>query len=963
MLFILILAPVKIMEKFIEQLVNHITDKHADLSAVTLVLPSQRAVRYIQRSLYQVLQKPFFSPTFFTIDEFCRSFVDVLPVDEVTLLFRFYTIYKKLGNEDDFETFLNWAPLLIADCNDIDRYMVDAKQLFKSLRDVRELEHWSFGEGRELSESQKQFLAFWDQLGDFYKEINVNFDQDKLGYAGSILRKAVLDVLSRIDDLYPNQHIIFAGFNALSEAELQLIAQLIKLKRADLILEADSFYLENRNHEAGMFIRKTKDRIPESLIFVQNELKNGFKEIVVTACAQSGSMLKVVQDLLSKLSPSDLNDTLLLLADESLIIPAIKHIPKSVGVANITLGLPLKLTAIRPWIELVFEFQRNFDYFKTDALYHKTLTAFFRHPFTDLILSDSDRLLIQKEEAAIIKYNKIFTKPDFSSFSSDMQRCTNLLLIPWAGDYKAAISKILRLNQFIFDCLDSKENVVERSACYHFNEVMQDLAKVFDQDGLPSMTLRTFEKFLTMRWIRETVAYYGNPVEGLQVMGMLETRMLNFKNVIVVGLNEGILPPKNMVNSLIPMDLRRFFSLPLPQEKDAIFAHHFYRLLAGVEKMHILYSENQGDDSNTVEPSRYLRQIELELLPVSNISLIHSTYGIPSSETFVDLSFSNSFEVKDRILDYFRRGLSPSALNKFLNCPLDFYLRYVLKYSDGEDVEEGIESSTFGDVVHRVLEVFYLPFVGEVKRVQAEDIDVMLKRCDDEVLSQFKKKFDTSIDIFDGGVMYFALLAARKQVRRYLNYERSLILDNPDKELFIVSLELEFAKEIQIDNGGKLELIRIVGKIDRVDRFDGVLRIIDYKTGKCDEKQVLISNDRCASILKALDDLDGFNFEEFKGLNSGYVFQLLFYLVLYLEEADALPGAIGILSLRNMKYGLQELKFGNSKKADAFLELQLDRKLAAFTSKYIIYLAESILKTDQFIHNSKSQFCILCNEH
>lgn len=951
------------MDHFIGKLAAHIVENYADLSKLTLVLPARRAEKYIQKSLHDIYGRPFFSPCFITIDAFAQSFVASELIDPVELLFRFFKIYKKLGHDEDFETFLNWAPMLIADCNDIDRYLVDADQLFKNLRDVRALENWSFGEGRELSESQKLFLAFWDQLKDFYVEIKKNIEADGLMYAGGIMRNAVENVLVSVDEKYPEQRFIFAGFNALSEAEIQLISRLVQMGRAEVILEADEFYLNNPIHEAGLFIRKTKERIPETLIFKNNVLTESPKNILVTSCAQAGSMLKVTQDVLSNMSRSELNETVLLLADESLIVPAIKHIPKSVEVANITLGLPLKLTALRPWIELFFEFQSNFEYFNTEALYHKSLTSFFKHPFIEMLLTDDDRIIIQREEAEIIRFNKIFTQIEIDDFSPELQGVMRLVLAPWRGDFREAISRILKLNVILFEYLNQETHLLERSALYHFHNAIERLALIFSREDLPEMSLRSFEKFFNMRWTRESVAYYGNPIEGLQVMGMLETRLLNFKNLIVVGLNEGVLPPKNVINSLIPLDLRRFFNMPLPADKDAIFAHHFYRLLAASENIHMLYSTNQGDDLAAAEPSRYLQQIELELKPLSKITIAHNSYNIPVNEALVELSFTNTAEVQERIFTYFQRGLSPSALNKFLKCPLDFYARYVLKYSDDEDVEEGIESSTFGDVVHRTLEVLYMPFVGETKPVHVDDILEMLGIYELEVEKHFKEKFKTSVDVFDSGAMYFAILAAKKQVRRFLEFEKLQLVENPDKHLFIVALEVSLDKTIDIHFNGESRAIKISGKIDRIDCFGNELRIIDYKTGKCDSKEVNISGARSKQVQAALEDLDNFDFTDvrLKDLDQGYVLQLLFYLVLYSAAFNKCPNSIGILSMRNLQEGLHRLNLKVSvKKGEIAPIYPMDEKLARFTELYIASLAERILTLEAFKHNSKAKYCLFC---
>lgn len=954
------------MPNFIAYIAQFIANNYSNYAQLTVVLPSQRAIKYIQQELFRVHKHPVFSPNFITIDAFAKNLVDEELVDSVDLLFRFYQVYIKQGNDADFETFLNWAPMLIADCNEIDRYLVDALQLFKNLRDVKELENWSFDQGRELSESQRKFLEFWDQLKDYYSAINVDLSKDGLAYSGSVFRKAIENLDERLDMVYGEQDFLFAGFNALSEAELQLMERLVKRGRAHILAEADSFYLHNLNHEAGLFIRTTKARIPDLKIYLSNSLEQDVKQIQLVECAQAGSMLKVTQDLLSQMSQTEINDTVLLLADESLIVPAIKHLPKTVGKANITLGLPLKLTAIRPWLELLFEFQNNFSYFNTEALYHKTLMAFFRHPFMERLLSPDDKQIVLREEQNIIRFNKIFTKLTLEPFSEDVQALLKLVFLPWGNDFAKALESILTINKRVFDALDVDNDLVERSALFHFQESMKGLQVVFEKEYVPPMTLRSFEKFFNMRWMRESVAYYGNPTHGLQVMGLLETRLLCFKNLIVVGLNEGVMPPKNVVNSLIPMDLRRFFNLPLPAEKDALFAHHFYRLLSGAERLHILYSTNQGDDISAAEPSRYIKQIELELAAKNpNVQITKSTYNIPVKMGVEPQRFENTKSVQDRIFEQFESGLSPSAMNKFLSCPLDYYYRYVLKYSDEDEVEENVESSTFGSVVHEVLEILYKPFVGNKKVVSPADITSMLGLYSEEVDRCFKAKFESNVDLFERGAMYFATVAAKKQIRRFLNFERQLLLEHPDKELKIVALEQKLSHHIVIDFQGVERKIALYGVIDRIDQFGDELRIVDYKTGACKPENVTVNGAVSERILEALENWDSFDFKkepDFGNLGASHAMQLLFYLVLYKANHERFPDNVGIYSLRNVSSGLQTLGFGQKRGKHALVHnLTIDKRLVQFTEGYIKFVAQSILEINEFFHDEQSKYCKFCN--
>lgn len=952
------------MSNFVRQIAQFISENHNNYANLTVVLPSRRAQKYIQEELFVMHGHPIFSPNFLTIDQFAKNLIDEELIDSMDLLFRFYKVFRALGNEEDFETFLNWAPLLIADCNEIDRYLVDANQLFKNLRDVKELENWSFEEGRILSESQKRFLDFWDQLKSYYELINAELNESGFVYSGAVFRKAIENLDERLDKVYPNQAFLFAGFNALSEAETVLMERLVKRGRAQILAEADVFYLNNKNHEAGLFLRRTKERIPEMKVLTTDVLLHKPKQIDLIECAQAGSMLKVTQDLLAKMHPDELNETVLLLADESLIVPAIKHLPKSIGKANITLGLPLKLTALRPWLELIFEFQNNFVYFNTDAQYHKTLMAFFRHPFMERLLTDADKRLVLNEEKSIIKFNKIFSKLKTDDFSPEVQHILKLVLKPWKNDFQGALKVILDLNQRVFDALN-EDDLVERSALFHFQESMKPLHLVFAREYVPEMTLRSFEKFFNMRWMRESVAYYGNPIDGLQVMGLLETRLLSFKNLIVVGLNEGVMPPKNTINSLIPMDLRRYFNLPLPTEKDALFAHHFYRLLTHTERGHILYSTNQGDDISAAEPSRYIKQIELELAAQNPQIIINKTaYNIPVNLSIDELSFENTKSIQQRILEQFEYGLSPSAMNKFMSCPLDYYFRYVLKYADDEEVEENVEHSTFGSVVHEVLEFLYKPFEGGHKIIRIEDIREMLAIYSAEVDNGFKKKFESNVELFERGAMYFASIAAKKQIRRFLNQEIKLLSENPDRQLKIIALECKLEHEISINFEGEPRKIKLSGVIDRLDKWGDEIRIVDYKTGACKPENVRVNGGVASRIYAASQDLSSFNFDEeedFGNLGASYALQLLFYAVLYKANYHKVPDFVGIYSLRNVNAGLQCLNFAQPRKKEDAHNLALDDVLVAFMEKYMRHIAQNILELDVFAHKEDSKYCQFCN--
>jgi hypothetical protein len=421
------------------------------------------------------------------------------------------------------------------------------------------------------------------------------------------------------------------------------------------------------------------------------------------------------------------------------------------------------------------------------------------------------------------------------------------------------------------------------------------------------------------------------------------------------------MPPKNVLNSLIPMDLRRFFGMPLPNDKEALFAHHFYRLLVDAKKLWIMHSTNQGDDISLAEVSRYVKQIELELVKDnSQIQLKESSYNLMVKNATQPVFFKNNEAARNRILDYFsKRGLSPSALNKFIECPLDFYFRYVLKYGDDDDVEEVVESNTFGSVVHQALENLYTPYVSQTVPLTIENVREMIVKADSEVDACLRNEFETEKDHFERGEMYFAAVAAKKQVSRFLHLELRQLVENPDKTLYILSLEEELSHELSLYFDGKVTPIKITGKIDRIDKWDGQLRIIDYKTGACEEKNVKIPKKYVQRIQEVGADFSNGELApvEFKNFGAKYAMQLLFYLLLFYRNKGAIPGHVGIYSLRNLSSGLQSLSLAGDKPR-TFVDL--DASLVDFTEAFISEMASAILSIEFFEHNPDAKFCKLC---
>jgi CRISPR/Cas system-associated exonuclease Cas4 (RecB family) len=842
-----------------------------------------------------------------TIDKWVRSFSDRTVIDRTRTLIRLFKI--QLANPTDpkdvsFDEFMAWGNILLSDFDEIDRYKLNSKDVFKNLASIKEIESWSFAQ-EELTEGQKRFMQFWDRLPGYYNELNEQLDKEDLCYAGSAYRylSQNIDVLFRERK---DRVFLFAGFNALSPSEISIIKQLYQLGRAHVIIDADTFYLNDSNHEAGKFLRTLQSELGlKSLPYIADNLLTKETELSIIECAQHTGQVKVASTILATFNKEALNETIILLADESLIAPLMKNLPATIEKANITLGLPLRSTALRTWIELIFTIQENKIRYKTQAIYIQDLQRFWNHPFTLLLLSEKEKGDIIRIEQELIKRNSIFVKKDRVLTTGNADKSLNFLLHDWNGDWLSAIQTIRALNRELYNSF-GKDDEFEKAILETFDREIIDFENLV-REGLPEMTLKSFKHLFFQHWNTKSIAYHGNPIDGLQIMGLLETRLLDFKNIIVLGLNEGKMPPTNPLQTMIPMDLRSYLGLPTPRDKQGLFAHHFYRLLQRCDKIWTTYTSSQ-ENIGSNEASRYLLQLELELSRINpNFHLKKEFYSIPN-DTGLTESVQLVQKTDDIILrldEFFNKPISASAINKYINCPLDFYYRYLLEFGEEESIEEEVESNTFGTFIHNVLEELYLPFSRHDKKGQkvipqppnivTRDIDLMLQKYEALIRNEFLKHFDDDASAFESGKNLLSFRMATELTKRILEEERKFLLTQTSP-VFIEYIEIEMHAQVNITVNGQPKTIALKGFIDRIDSVNGKIRIIDYKSGKVKSEDVSMSGyDPDTSLI------DYFS-------STKHAIQLALYTLLYQQNSGQFPESANIYSLVNLKGGLFPLQ-------------------------------------------------------
>lgn len=947
--------------KFVDQIATYIEEQKLNLDHLVIVLPSIRAKKYVMKALANKQAKPFFAPEIWTIDQWIREHSTFKVQDKLATIFDLYKVHQDLCEEDEdasFDSFLTWVPMLLSDFEELEKYLVDANLLFKNLRDIREIERWS-PENEPLTEAQEKYLRFWDRLPTYYGRLQAELKKSNKAFGGMAFRQ-VAEEISLVFKKDKDAHFLFAGFNALSKSELTIIRQLRNMGRAEFLINADSYYLQAKHHEAGAFLRDTLNfleiRQPN---FVVHNMANEAKKIKVIECTQHVGQVHVASTLLAQLSRPEMDHTLLLLADEDLVMPMIKNLPLNVEQANITMGIQLRNTPIKLWVDLLFSFQESLERFQSaNAYYHKDLTRLWKHPFYTALLPASCRKAQLKLEKEITDKNKLFIGKDRVSHGDELLReFYSLLGHSWWNDWSKALEIMRLLNRQIYEALSEKEEF-EKAIIRAFDGSVQTFANQWTSEA-PEMARRTFRNLFQQSYNATAIAYEGNPTEGLQIMGLLETRLLDFKRIICLGLNEGKMPPGNPLQTLIPMDLRAGVGMPTSREKHGLFAHHFYRLLHEVQDLTITYT-NMKEEMMSSEASRYLQQIELEWVRENKqINFEKAIYTLEAETKNVRLDeVEKTPEILAKLDEVLGRSLSASGIIKFLSCPLDYYYRYLLEYGEEDDVEEEINASSLGTILHEALEEMYTPFAmynGEGEKqekarpVTAVDIAEMQAKGEAQVHKGFLKHYDNDEKAFLTGKNYLSYKMAQKLLDRYLVFEKERVA-KMKTPCWIFGLERSLSWEHTFEVNGEQKTIRLVGNIDRINYIEDKMEVIDYKSGSPSNGVFVVK--RNAKKEMELEDLLFETLTHESG-SGKFLLQLFVYGLLIKENLKTIPNKLEIISF--IKYPEGGLSLESP-------DYTLEEMLNAFPAVLERIVREMYDSNVPFRHKDKYRsYCQYCN--
>ena len=873
------------MKSFIYEVLNDLKEKDKNLSDLVFVLPSRRAGIFLKKEIASVSNKTIFSPLVLSIEEFVEELAQLKSISNTELLFEFYNIYVALTPKQErepFQSFSKWAQIILQDFNEIDRYLIPQNKIFDYLSAIKEIENWHWSKDENQTDFVKNYLKFWDKLKLYYKHYTEALINKKTGYQGLIYREAVENIQSYCNTI-EKEHV-FLGFNALNTAEETIIQELLQNELAEVYWDIDKAFLDNPIHDAALFTRQHKKNWKH---FQKNHFNwitehySKEKNIQIYGVPKNIGQAKSIGSLLDDISKDnpELKSTAVVLGDENLLIPVLNSIPSSIDKLNITMGFPLSSIPLASLFEQLFSIHKK----TADSFYYKDVISILSHQFIRSLFRDETVNYATKLIETIQKNNLVYlTYQELKSYDSSSNSILDLLFSNWKNTPKIAIDYCFKIINKIKEHLSIEKdtNVLSLEYLFRFNKLFNELFRLnesFNHISDISALYSIYKELLAS----ETLDFQGEPLQGLQIMGMLESRVLDFETVIISSVNEGILPSGKSNNSFIPFDVKIERKLPTYKEKDAVYTYHFYRLLQRAKNIYILYN-TEADVLTGGEKSRFITQIELE--GIHNIK--HQIITPQVSNVASKLKeIEKTVSVITQLKEIAGRGFSPSSLTNYIRNPLDFYYQKLLGIKDLEEVEETVAANTMGTVVHDTLDRLYQPFLG--KELSIEGIKGMKPRVE-KVITYFFNKIYKDGDMSKGkNLIIFEI--AKRYVSNFLNLEiEDLKQGNIIK---IIALETESKINLHIP---ELDFpVKLRGTVDRVDQYNGITRIIDYKTGKVLDNEVSIVN---------WEDITS----DYKKYSKS--FQILAYAYMMNKEKPlTFPIEAGIISFKNLQVGF--LKF------------------------------------------------------
>ena len=838
------------MESFLK-LVAADLYKHTkgNLAHTAVVFPNKRAGLFFNEYLAQESDSPIWSPAYVSISELFRSLSPWEVGDPVKLVCELYKIFRReTQSTETLDDFYFWGEMLISDFDDADKNKVDTDKLFSNLQDLRNImDDYTFIDDEQeeairqffqnfsierRTALKERFISLWDVLGNIYKGFRESLASQNIAYEGMMYRHVIehLDV-----DKLPYEKYVFVGFNVLNKVEHTLFTQLKDAGKAVFYWDYDEFYMkENRQavtHEAGEFIRRNLRDFPSPLSGELFKNLSKPKEVHYIASSTENAQARYLPQWIRNNLTIPEKETAVVLCNEALLQPVLHSLPAEVKHVNITMGFPLSQTPVYSFLIALLELHTHGFNFKSGRYTFQSVVTLLKHPYTRQLTGQAE--LLEKE---LTRNNRFYPLPGelgkdefltrlFTPLSGNLNLCIRLseTLQQVAGIYQANTSGTEDTDAF---------NQLYRESLFKAYTTINRFRTLIEEDEL-TVQSETFRRLLVKVLSATNIPFHGEPAIGMQVMGVLETRNLDFRHLVLLSVNEGQLPKSGGDSSFIPYNLRKAFGMTTIEHKIAVYAYYFYRLLQRAERITLMYNTS-SDGLNRGEWSRFMLQFLIEWPHPITRQFLEAGQ---SPQGTSPITVEKTPDVMRRMQSLFdvranpKAKFSPSALNYYLDCPLKFYYRYVAGLSAPDEVSAEIDSATFGSIFHYAAEHIYKDLTTHGKVINKEALETLLRnevKLQDYVDTAFKKLFfnvpQNEKPEYNGIQLINSAVIAR--------YLKQLLQNDLRYAPFtFIASEMEVDEPIDIQTPKGVIKSRIGGIIDRMDSKDGTLRIVDYKTG------------------------------------------------------------------------------------------------------------------------------------
>ena len=864
--------------KFLSKIISELLSEISDLSQTVVVLPGKRPVVFLKQILKEQKYEGFL-PEFFTVDELIKKISGKQHIQGISLWLFGYDVYKKIYPEETLENFLKWFPTLLKDWDDMLKFSEEDKAVLEYMLDDERIKNWgeTLGDGYN---ARKRNLNFWKKMNVFLPKLKENL-QAKGWVTDGMIHEMVREKISDFAEETETK-FVFCGFNALTPLEEKLIRELLQKGKAECFFQADEYYIKDLKQEAGKFLRKHMHwkEFNENRKF--QWIENSFceeKNIKVYEVAGNVAQTKILPEILQEIPKENYSKTAVVLLDENLLLPSLDAV-SFVDNLNITMGFPIKNLGFSGAVKKLFYLQKQLE--KNDKSYYYMDVFSVLEEFPD---NEEDRKIIDQFTAKIEDENIVYISKKM------MQEHLGELSYFQLFEKRTAAELLEDLSNFCYQLKfrEIDDILYENVSLFETTfKILKNHMKDYDFES----SIDALEVLMNQLVNSENLDFQGEPLEGLQFMGLLETRLLDFENIILLSVNEGKLPLGNTQNTYLPFDVRRNFGLNTFLENDSIYAYHFYRLLQNAKNIYLLYNA-LGSGVNTGEKSRFITQMEMESPHKMEHIVIENTSEPILQEPII---IEKTEKVLEKLNEWKGR-ISASHLISYLYNPIDFYLNNILKARETEEIEEDLSQRNYWNLVHYALDWLYQKKEGKVlKESDIEDLKPKINEAIDSAISELKHQ----PELYERGMNYIHKSMAAKVVEHILDYDLGLIKDGNSLE--IISLEERINAEFSLGENG--EKINFVGYIDRIDRLNGVVRVIDFKTAKAKNLSMKPKEEKLEDFMSSADSKQALQLSIYA------------YMVLHNEKFSVNQLQCGIWSFAEIGKGVQTLKIYDDENID-----------------------------------------------